>query len=195
MAIDLPGLNARAPNVPRNPALKAHAQSALNVPNGRALSDPSVRKLQTGPTHRVLIGLTGRTDPTVPTARVRIGPIAPTDLIGQTVPTGRVPTGRIDLIGQIVRVQTGPTDRIVPTGQIVLTDRTGLIDQTVPIARIDRTAPTDPTAQAGTMTATVIAITGSSVVGSTASNGGATGTRIATVTGGATTGASGATAA
>ena len=178
MAIDLPGLNARAPNVPRNPALKAHAQNALNVPNGRARNALSVRKLRTGPTDRV-----------------RIGPIAPTDLIGQTVPTGRVPTGRIDLIGQIVRVQTGPTDRIVPTGQIVLTDRTGLIDQTVPIARIDRTAPTDPTAQAGTMTATVIAITGSSVVGSTASNGGATGTRIATVTGGATTGVSVATAA
>lgn len=188
MANDLPGLNAHVPSVPRNPALKVHAQSALNVPNGPALSDLSVHRFRTGPTDPVPIGLTGRT---APTARVRIGPIAPTDLIGQTVPTGRVPTGRIDLIGL---VQTGQTDRIVPTGQIGLTDRTDLIDQTVPIARMDRTAPTDLTARGGTTTATVTAITGSSVVASTASNGGATGIRTATVTGGATTGVSGAIA-
>ena len=175
MATDLPGLNARAPNVPRNPALKVHAQSALNVPNGRARNALSVRKLRTGPTDRV-----------------RIGPIAPTDLIDQTVPTGRVPTDRIDLTGL---VQTGPTDRIVPTGQIGLTDRTGLIDQTVLIGRIDRTAPTDLTARGGTTTATVTAIIGSSVVASTASNGVATGIRTATVTGGGTTDGSAATAA
>lgn len=198
MATDLHALNARVPSVRKNPGRKALAQSALRVPSGRARNALSVHKLQTGLIHPAQIGQTGRIDQTAPTARVQIGLIAPTDLIGQTVPTGRVPIVRIDLIGLIAPVQTGPTDRIVQTGptdrlvqtgQIGLTDRTGLIDQTVLIGRIDRIA------RGGTTTATVTAITGSSVVASTASNGVATGIRTATVTGGGTTDGSAATAA
>ncbi|MGV9010151.1 hypothetical protein [Brevundimonas sp.] len=145
------------------------------------------------------------------TARIRHGPIDPTDPIGQTARVQISPAlispvliVRTDLIAPIVQIGLAPTGRIVPTDptdQIVLTDRIALIvlaDLTGRIARIGLTVRIALTGQivrtvpAGTTTATVTAITGSSVVASTASNGGATGIRTATATGGATTGASGA---
>ena len=179
-------VNGNAPSALRNPELNAHERSAQS---GHARKGLTVRRLLSGPAHPALIDRKGRSVPTDPTdqivqkGRAPTGQIARTDL---TDPTGRAPTGRT--------VRIGPTDRIVlvQTVQIGRTALTGQIGQTDPTARTDRIVPTVP---AGTTTATVTAITGSSVVASTASRGARTGIRTAIATGGVTTGVSGATAA
>ncbi|MFA4949249.1 hypothetical protein [Brevundimonas sp.] len=190
MAIVDRAVNGNAPSALRNPELNAHERSAQS---GHARKGLTVRRLLSGPAHPALIDRKGRSVPTDPTdqivqkGRAPTGQIARTDL---TDPTGRAPTGRT--------VRIGPTDRIVlvQTVQIGRTALTGLIDRTGPTgptARTGRIVPIVPTVPAGTTTAT--AITGSSVVASTASSGARTGIRTAIVTGGVTTGGSGATAA